>query len=71
MYKYRLNLSWSDEDQAWIVMVPELPGYFADGPTPETAITNAQEVIRLWLKTAQEDGVPIPTPRPHELSASA
>jgi predicted RNase H-like HicB family nuclease len=66
-----MNLSWSDEDQAWIVMIPELPGCFADGPTPEEAIANAQEVMRIWLETAQEDGMPIPEPQHYELPASA
>ena len=34
-YKYRLELRWSQEDGAWLVAVPELPGALADGATPE------------------------------------
>jgi predicted RNase H-like HicB family nuclease len=71
MYTYQMILSWSDEDHAWIVIVPELPGCFADGPTPQEAIDNAQEVIGIWIKTAQEDGEQIPEPQHFHVSATA
>ena len=68
-YKYKLELRWSPEDGAWLVEVPELPGAMADGATPEEAIANAQETIRLWIKVAREDGRAVPAvgrhPRPH------
>ena len=31
MIKYELIIYWSEEDQAFIVEVPELPGCMADG----------------------------------------
>lgn len=31
MEKYSMIISWSEEDQAYIVLVPELPGCMADG----------------------------------------
>jgi len=64
MYKYRINLSWSDDDQAWIASVPELPGCLSDGVTPEEAIDQAQVIIREWIETAQLLGRPIPQPQP-------
>lgn len=54
---------WSEEDQAFIVEVPELPGCMADGETYEQAIANAQQVIAEWIETAEELGRPIPTPK--------
>lgn len=71
MYKYRMNLSWSEPDQLWVVDVPELPGCFADGSTPEEAFANAQVVIALWIETARERGQAIPTPQQQDAPAGA
>lgn len=63
MSKYELILFWSEEDQAFIVEVPELPGCMADGASYAEAVANAEKVIQEWIQTAQEMGRPIPTPR--------
>ena len=62
MYKYSMMVSWSEEAQAYIVSVPELPGCMADGKTPENAVENAQVIIQEWIETALEDGEEIPEP---------
>ena len=62
-YRYEIILYWSEEDQAFIAEVPELPGCAADGATYSQAIENAQVVIREWIETAQELGREIPKPR--------
>lgn len=62
MLKYSMIMSWSEEDQAYIVSVPELPGCMADGKTPEEAVKQAQVAIDLWIETAKEDGEEIPKP---------
>ena len=62
MSKYSMFLSWSDDDQAYIVSIPELPGCMADGETPEKAVENAQVIINEWIECAIEDGDPIPEP---------
>ena len=36
--KYEMVVYWSDEDEAYVVEVPELPGCMADGRTYEDAI---------------------------------
>jgi predicted RNase H-like HicB family nuclease len=61
--KCEIILYWSDQDQAFIAEVPELPGCAADGATYQEALANAEVVIREWIETAQELGRPIPTPR--------
>ncbi len=63
MHKYERIVFWSEEDQAFIVDVPELPGCMADGATVEEAIQNAERVITEWLEIATEDGRPIPEPK--------
>jgi len=47
MYRYEFIIYWSQEDQGYVVEVPELPGCMADGETYEEAVENAQIIIRL------------------------
>ena len=54
---------WSQEDHAYIVEVPELPGCMADGPTYQEAVSNAEVVIGEWIETAKELGRSIPQPK--------
>jgi predicted RNase H-like HicB family nuclease len=61
--RYEMIIYWSDEDAAFIVEVPELPGCAADGATYEEAVVNARVIIAEWLETARELGRPIPEPR--------
>jgi predicted RNase H-like HicB family nuclease len=61
--RYEMILYWNKEDQAYIALVPELPGCAADGATYQEAVANAELVIREWIETAQELGRPIPVPR--------
>jgi predicted RNase H-like HicB family nuclease len=63
MTKYEVIIYWSDEDQAFIAEVPELPGCAADGPTRQVALKNADLVIKEWIETAQGLGRPIPQPK--------
>lgn len=58
--KYEMIIYWSEEDNAFVVEVPELPGCMADGPTYGEAVTNAQVIVDEWLETAAELGRPIP-----------
>ncbi len=63
MYKYELIIYWSNEDNAYVVEVPELPGCMADGRTYEEAVKNTQKVIEEWIETAREMGRDIPAPK--------
>jgi predicted RNase H-like HicB family nuclease len=54
---------WNEEDQAFIVEVPELPGCMADGKTYQEAVQNAEVIIQQWIETAQALGREIPEPR--------
>jgi predicted RNase H-like HicB family nuclease len=67
MNKYEIIIYWSEEDQAFVAEVPELPGCAAHGPTHEAALASAQEAMRLWLDTAREFGDPIPEPKRRRL----
>ena len=60
---YEMIVWWSAEDEAFVVDVPELPGCMAHGATRQTAIKNAEDAIKFWIKTAKADGLEIPEPR--------
>ena len=68
MHRYEVIIYWSDEDQAFIAEVPELPGCAAHGSTSEAALAEAQTAIDLWLSTATEFGDPIPAPKGRRLA---
>ena len=61
--KYEVIIYWSEEDEAFIAEVPELPGCMADGDTYQEALANAEVVIQEWIDTAHELGRPIPEPK--------
>jgi predicted RNase H-like HicB family nuclease len=63
MNKYEVIIYWSEEDQAFVAEVPELPGCAAHGATQQAALSSAQEAIQLWIDTATECGDPIPAPK--------
>jgi predicted RNase H-like HicB family nuclease len=67
MIKYEVIIYWSDEDEAFIAEVPELPGCAAHGTTQEDALSSALDAIRLWIETAKEFGDPIPEPKGRRL----
>jgi predicted RNase H-like HicB family nuclease len=67
MDRYEIIIFWSDEDQAFVADVPELPGCMAHGCTHEEAMANAKTVMQLWIDTAREFGDPVPEPRGHRL----
>lgn len=67
MHRYAIIIFWSDEDDAFIADVPELPGCQAHDSSQAEALTNAQQAINLWLDTAREFGDPIPEPKGRRL----
>ncbi len=67
MHKYEIIIYWSNDDDAFISEVPELPGCIAHGATQESALSNVREAIDLWLDTAKEIDSPIPEPKGRRL----
>jgi predicted RNase H-like HicB family nuclease len=62
-YRYEIIMYWSEEDQAFIAEVPELPGCAADGTTYQEALANVQVIVTEWIETAKDLGRPIPKPK--------
>jgi len=62
-WKYEIIIYWSEEDQAYVAEVPELPGCAADGKTYKQAVANVEVIIQEWVETATELGRAIPEPK--------
>mgnify|MGYP001047576205 CR=1 FL=1 len=61
--RYEIIIYWSEEDDAFLAEVPELPGCMADGKTYREALENAEQIICEWIETAKEEGRPVPRPK--------
>jgi predicted RNase H-like HicB family nuclease len=59
---YSMIIEWSDEDDAYIATVPELPGCRTHGETYEDAVRQGQDAISSWIEARRASGRPIPAP---------
>ncbi|MFQ5628003.1 MAG: type II toxin-antitoxin system HicB family antitoxin [bacterium] len=48
-----------DEDGAWIVECPAIPGCVSQGKTKKEAMENIKEAIQLCLEVRSEKGMPL------------
>jgi len=63
MFKYEIIIYWSQEDETYIVEVPELPGCMADGESYREVLENITKIIEEWIETAKELGRKNPEPK--------
>ena len=74
-YPYSLIIQWSNEDNLYLVTLPDFatlakpPGTgiamqpCTHGKTYQEAIENAQEAIESYLAYCQDENIPIPQPQ--------
>ncbi|AKG91658.1 hypothetical protein GAH_01018 [Geoglobus ahangari] len=67
MHKYTIEIFYSEEDEGYIAVVPELPGCSAFGETEEKALKEIKTAIELWIEAAKKEGREIPKPMGKEL----
>lgn len=63
MNKYEKIIYWSENDNKFLIEVPELPGCMSDGDTEEEALKNVEIIISEWIETAELMGREIPKPK--------
>ena len=61
-FKYPVEVFWSEEDEGYIALVPDLSGCSAWGETEEQALHEVQEASKAWIKAATKVGHVIPEP---------
>ena len=67
MYKYAIEIFYSEEDEGYIAVVPELPECSAFGETEEEALEEVKIAMNLWLETAKKECRKIPKPHGKEM----
>ncbi|MHB1352693.1 MAG: type II toxin-antitoxin system HicB family antitoxin [Thiobacillus sp.] len=66
--KYEIILYWSEDDQAFVAEVPELPGCMAHGDSQESALASVNEAVTRWIAAAEDLGRAVPTPKGRRLA---
>ncbi|MFB2972543.1 type II toxin-antitoxin system HicB family antitoxin [Aerosakkonema sp. BLCC-F183] len=63
---YTIVIQWSNEDGCYLVHLPEFTTqqFHTHGDTYQEALSNAQEVLELLVEEYQQDGKPLPEPKP-------
>lgn len=56
MHRYTIHIFYSEEDEGYVAVVPELPGCSAFGETEEEALKEVKIAMKLWIEAAKEEG---------------
>lgn len=64
--KYTIEVKWSDEDNCYVVILPEFANDVAmpvaDGKTYEEAMRRGHNALESIVAAFQEEGIPLPPP---------
>ena len=62
--KYQMIIQWSDEDNIYLVALPDFPGqkWSTHGETYEEAAKNGREVLELLIESYHKRNLPLPEP---------
>jgi antitoxin HicB len=67
--KYEMLIRWSDEDNCYLVALPDFPGqqWSTHGDTYEEAAKNGREVLELLVESYKQRNLPLPIPTVQEV----
>lgn len=70
MDRYNIVIQWSDEDQLFLVHLPDFPGqrYRAHGVTRSEALQKGQEVLAELIEVFKAEGWELPEPKTAEVA---
>ncbi|HEY1856839.1 type II toxin-antitoxin system HicB family antitoxin [Acidocella sp.] len=60
--RYPIAIEIGDDNTAYGVVVPDLPGCFSAGDTLDEAIANAEEAAAAWIEATLDAGGGVPSP---------
>ena len=62
--KYQMVIQWSDEDNCFLVALPDFPGqdWRTHGDTYEEAVAKGKEALESLIISYKADGEPLPEP---------
>ena len=63
--KYEMRIAWSDEDNCYLVSLPDFPGqkWRTHGDTYETAVSNGVEALESLMLAYEDSGESLPKPK--------
>lgn len=64
--KLPYTIKMVNEDDTFHTEVEELSGCWSEGKTPDEAYRNTMDAIKLWISSAIERGIKVPTPKIEE-----
>lgn len=62
MRPYLVEIFWSNEDEGYIALIPDLPGCSAWGATEMDALHEIKDAMVAWIEACQKSGEPVPLP---------
>lgn len=68
--QYEKTVYWSDEDQSYIGICPELFGGGVHGEDPEMVFRELLAVVDEWVEIYEADGQELPVPKRAVLQAA-
>lgn len=60
--RYPVMIEAGNENTAWSVVVPDLPGCYSAGDTLDEAMAASEEAAAAWIDAALDAGMAIPRP---------
>jgi len=62
--KYKMVIKWSEEDNCFLVALPDFPGSYwrTHGDTYEQAVANGKEAMESLILCYEDLGEPLPEP---------
>ncbi len=60
--RYPVMIEAGNDETAWSVVVPDLPGCFSAGDTLDEAMAAVEEAAAAWIDAALDEGRVIPNP---------
>ena len=66
--RFEIDIFWSDEDDTYIAVVPDIPSCTAWGDTCEEALKEIKTAIRGNIEVAREFDHPVPQPKARQVS---
>ena len=60
---FSMNIVWDEEDEIFVVAVPELDGCMTHGKTYEEAVRNGKDAMNGWIEVARSLGWALPRAR--------
>ena len=60
--RYPCTVFWSDEDEGFIALAPDLPGCSAFGESQLGAVRELDHAIEAWIEAAKAAGNSVPEP---------